>query len=115
MDLTIGDIVLCEFYFSNSKQSKKRPVLVFKDNLPHNDFIAIPISSQISKMHNDELLLSLKDFQMGSIPKDSKLMLRKTFVVSKNVIAKRYGTLSPKAYTLAHHAFCQYFNCTANI
>ncbi|CAA6812810.1 MAG: Unknown protein [uncultured Sulfurovum sp.] len=115
MDLTVGDIVLCEFYFSDLKRSKKRPVLVFKDNLPHNDFIAIPISSQISKMHNDELLLSFKSFQTGSIPKDSKLMLRKTFVVSKNAIAKKYGTLSPKAYTLVHHTFCQYFKCIANI
>jgi len=38
-----GDIVLCEFYFSDIKKSKKRPVLVFRDNLPFDDFVAIPI------------------------------------------------------------------------
>ena len=42
MGLSVGNVVLCEFYFSDTKQSKKRPVLVFKDNLPHDDFIAIP-------------------------------------------------------------------------
>jgi len=34
MEIKTFDIVLCEFYFSNLNQSKKRPVLVFKDNLP---------------------------------------------------------------------------------
>ena len=37
MEIKHLDIVLCEFYFSDLIQSKKRPVLVFKDNLPHND------------------------------------------------------------------------------
>jgi len=112
MDLTVGDIVLCEFYFSDLKQSKKRPVLIFKDNLPHNDFIAIPISSQVSKIHEDEILLPTANFQTGTIPKDSKLILRKTFVVSKSVVLKKYGTLSHKAYKLYHDAFCKYFSCT---
>ena len=113
MGLSVGDVVLCEFYFSDAKQSKKRPVLMFKDNLPHDDFIAIPVSSQITKMHNDERLLTLTDFQLGSIPKTSKLMLRKTFVVSKNVVLKKYGTLHTKAYKQIHKDFCQYFSCTA--
>jgi len=38
MEINIADIVLCEFYFSDLKKSKNRPVLVFKDNLPHDDF-----------------------------------------------------------------------------
>jgi mRNA interferase MazF len=42
MDINVADVVLCEFYFSDLKSSKKRPVLVFKSNLPYNDFVAIP-------------------------------------------------------------------------
>jgi len=48
MEIKAADIILCEFYFSDLKTSKSRPVLVFKDNLPFDDFVAIPISSQIS-------------------------------------------------------------------
>ena len=33
MEIRQADIVLCQFYFSDLKQSKERPVLVFKDNL----------------------------------------------------------------------------------
>ena len=43
IEINVADVVLCEFYFSDLQQSKKRPVLVLKDNLPHNDFVGIPI------------------------------------------------------------------------
>ena len=32
MEIKHLDVVLCEFYFSDLNKSKKRPVLVFKDN-----------------------------------------------------------------------------------
>ena len=52
MEIKHLDVVLCEFYFSDFNKSKKRPVLVFKDNLPFDDFVAIPISSKIEKLQN---------------------------------------------------------------
>ena len=111
MEVNIADVVLCEFYFSDLKKSKNRPVLVFKDNLPHDDFIAIPISSKIEKMYKDELSLGKSDFSKGSIPKDSKIMIRKTFVVSKNAVVKKYGTTTPESYQRFHQHFCNYFQC----
>ena len=111
MELKCLDIVLCEFYFSDLKTSKKRPVLVFKDNLPYDDFVAIPISSKINNLYEDELLLNNTDFIDGSIPKTSKLMIRKTFVVSKQSIIKRYGTLTKEFYEIYHKSFCKYFGC----
>ncbi len=50
MEITQGDAVLCEFYFSDLKSSKKRPVLVLKDNLPYNDFVALAISSKFEEV-----------------------------------------------------------------
>ncbi len=111
MEISQADIVLCEFYFSDLKKSKKRPVLVFKDNLPHDDFIGIPISSKIEKMYDDELIVENDDFIDGAIPKISKLMIRKTFVVSKKVLRKKYGSLKQESYKKYHNAFCEYFGC----
>jgi mRNA interferase MazF len=111
MEVKTCDIVLCEFYFSDLKASKNRPVLVFKDNLPFDDFVAIPISSKIEKLQNDEILLDKENFINGSISAKSKLMIRKTFVVSKQVIIKKYGTIDNKTYENLHKNFCEYFAC----
>ena len=111
MEVKQLDIVLCEFFFSDIQKSKNRPVLVFKDNLPYDDFIAIPISSKIEKMHSDEMIICNDDLLMGTLPKKSKLMIRKNFVVSKKVVLKKYGTLNRESYNKYHRAFCNYFRC----
>jgi len=111
MEIKAGDIVLCEFYFTDSKTGKNRPVLVLKDNLPFDDFIAIPISSQIKTLHRDEVLLEPHDFSEGDIPKVSKVILRKTFVVSKQVVIKRYGRLTSNSLDKYKTLFCHYFEC----
>jgi mRNA interferase MazF len=87
-----------EFYFSDLKTSKKRPVLVLKDNLPYDDFVGIPISSQLEQLHQDEHEIDNSAFSHGSIPKKSKLILRKPLVISKSAIIKKYGTLNKTAF-----------------
>lgn len=111
MEIKAADVVLCEFYFSDLKTSKNRPVLVFKDNLPHDDFIGIPISSQIIQFHADEILIESTDFCEGKLPKSSKLMLRKPFIVSKKAVLKKYGTLHSSAFNRYQQLFCHYFQC----
>ena len=88
MDLTPGEVLLCEFYFSDFQTSKRRPVIVFKDNLPFDDFVGIPVSSQTLRLHDDEFILEPSDMALGALPKRSKIMVRKTFVISRQVIVK---------------------------
>ena len=111
MEIKAADIVLCEFYFSDLKISKNRPVLVFKDNLPFDDFIGIPISSQIVQLYADEIIIKSTDFSQGMLPKPSKLMFRKPFIVSKKVVIKKYGTLYSIAFNRYQKLFCDYFQC----
>lgn len=111
MEINTADVVLCEFYFSDLKTTKNRPVLVFKNNLPFNDFIGIPISSQIKNLHADEHEISAEHFSYGGIPKKSKIILRKPFVISKTVVIKKYGTLNNTAFDNYQKLFCQYFCC----
>ena len=111
MEIKEKDIVLCKFYFSDAKKFKNRPVLVFKDNLPHNDFVGIPISSKIDKMYDDEFLINNTNFIEGTIAYNSKLMIRKTFVISKFSVIKKYAKLNNQAYNTYHNAFCNYFGC----
>ncbi|MBF0232135.1 MAG: type II toxin-antitoxin system PemK/MazF family toxin [Desulfamplus sp.] len=111
MEVKVGDIVLCRFYFSDLKTYKNRPVLVFVDNLPFDDFIAIPISSRIDNLHKDEFVLELSDFASGVLPAKSKIMIRKTFVVSKEAVIKKYAEITKNCFEQCHHEFCCYFRC----
>ncbi len=94
MEVRRGELILCEFYFSDSKQRKLRPVVVFRDNLPFDDFVGIPVSRQLNRLHDDESVLVQADFEEGLLPKRSKVMVRKTFVISKQVVVKKYGSLT---------------------
>lgn len=111
MEVNQGELVLCEFFFSDLSESKLRPVLVFKNNLPFDDFVGIPVSSQLNKLHIDEMLLDQSDFSSGNLPKKSKAILRKTFVISKKVVIKKYGDLSHESFSRLHFQFCRYFGC----
>ena len=111
MELNSGDVLLCEFYFSDFKASKRRPVIVFKDNLPFDDFVGVPISSQTSQLHDDEFILEPSDMASGVLPKRSKIMVRKTFVISRQVILKKYGQLSFTRFQQLHRDFCHFFGC----
>jgi mRNA interferase MazF len=111
MDVKTADVVLCEFYFSDLKATKKRPVLVLKDNLPYDDFVGIPMSSQLDYLHDDEYEIDNAMFSDGGIPKKSKLIIRKPFIVSKTVVIKKYGTLNQLDFKNYHRLFCQYFGC----
>jgi mRNA interferase MazF len=111
MDVKQSEVVLCEFYFSDLKQNKLRPVVVFKDNLPFDDFVGMPMSSKLDRLNNDEILVDESDFVEGFLPKRSKVMIRKTFVISKQVVVKKYGTLSSQSFRKLHLAFCRYFGC----
>lgn len=111
MELKVAEIVLCKFYFSDFNAYKKRPVLVFKDNLPYNDFIGIAISSQTHNLHSDEILIEDAMLKNGSLPKTSKLMLRKSFIIDKDIILKKYSELKQEEFSKICKAFCKYHSC----
>ena len=113
MDIKTADVVLCKFYFSDLKTTKNRPVLVLKDNLPLNDFVGLPISSQLDFLHEGEFEIDNSMFSYGGIPKKSKLIFRKPFVVSKTVVIKKYGVLNQADFRICQQLFCQYFGCSS--
>lgn len=112
MEVNAGDVVQCAFYFSDTKTSKMRPVLVYKDNLPYDDFVGIPISGQTDKLNESEFIIDTDNFAEGGIIKASKIMPRKPFVISKNIVQKRYGKLDIATFARVHEVFCLYFGCS---
>ena len=114
MDIKTADVVLCKFYFSDLKTTKNRPVLVLKNNLPFNDFVGLPISSQLDFLHDGEVEIDNSMFSYGGISKKSKLIFRKPFVVSNTVVIKKYGALNQANFEICQRLFCQYFGCSSD-
>lgn len=112
MEVIQAEVVLCEFWFSDLKQNKLRPVVVFKNNLPFDDFVGMPMSSRLDRCNDGDLVIDDSDFSTGFLPKRSKVMVRKTFVISKQIVVKKYGTLSRQSFFKLHQAFCHYFECS---
>ena len=79
--------------------------------MSYDDFIAIPISSKTENIKDDELLICNDDLEYGFIPKTSKQIIRKTFVVSKKVVLKKYGTLNKSSFNKYKEYFCIYHGC----
>lgn len=103
MDVKTADVVLCEFYFSDLKATKKRPVLVLKDNLPHGDFVGLPISSQLDKLQAGEFEIDNSMFQFGSV---------KSTILLKPTSLKANGLFSmDKNYLNRHFASFIFANC----
>ena len=111
MEISQAEVVLSEFYFSELKQNKLRLVVVFKNNLPFEDFVGMPMSSKLDRLDDDEIVVDESDFTEGFIPKRSKAMVRKTFVASKQVVFKKHGKLSSQSFRQLYLAFCRYFGC----
>jgi mRNA interferase MazF len=65
----------------------------------------------VSKLYPDEMVIDSENFIDGTLPVSSKIMTRKTFVVSKESIVKKYGTLDNGTYSLVYEKFCKYFDC----
>ncbi|MEA2028482.1 MAG: hypothetical protein U9N49_05855 [Campylobacterota bacterium] len=73
--------------------------------------VRMKCGSKSQKLNLDEQIIDNSHFENGAIPKPSKFMLRKTFVVSKNAVIKRYGIISQKSFEQYKVSFCQYFKC----
>ena len=65
----------------------------------------------IKKLHYDDYITDSNNFENGNILKASKLIVRKTFVVSKEAVLKKYGTLKKESFEKYHDSFCKYFSC----
>jgi len=84
-----GDIVIMAFPFSDFSQSKKRPALVLA-SLGGEDVVVCQITSSIAER---AIPLAAKDFEDGSLSRDSFIRPDKLFTVSSSLISYKAGKL----------------------
>lgn len=84
----IKDVALAEVVFTDLSEIKKRPVLIVEE-LQHDDFLTLPITSiDIENIRENESLITNGDFEEGQIPKTSKILITKPYVVNKSLLER---------------------------
>jgi mRNA interferase MazF len=92
-----GEVVVLPYPFTDLTSSKRRPVMVLATS-SLNDLIVLPITSKIDE--HSKLLHSLNnnDFEEGSLPLSSSIVLDKLFTISEGLVVYRVGRLKDDVY-----------------
>lgn len=80
MTLSLSDVVMIPFPFTDMKTVKRRPVLVMREVDRYGDFLAAAITSKAG--HDHSITLSADDFAEGALPKASWVRADKLYTLN---------------------------------
>ena len=102
-----GEVVIFQFPFSNTTESKKRPSLVVA-TLKGDHVILAQITGQ-PRPDPDLLDLNVKDFQSGGISKESFIRPSVLFTIHKSGINYKAGKLKQEKIKEVENKLCEIF------
>ena len=105
----VKNIYFVNIPYSNFKQFKVRPILIFKEL--ENDFLFLPLTSNIKR---DGIVLNSEDLVDGNLKKESVVVVPKITTIDKNIISnsKFIGTLRDSKFDEIIIKLCNSLGCT---
>ena len=105
----VGNIYFIDMPYSNFRQSKARPVLVYKI-IDKNDLLVLPLTTNLKR---DGIKISTKDIKDGSIKKDSIVIAPKLTAIDKTLIsAERFiASLKEDSFQNVKEKLCFKLGC----
>ena len=103
------DVVLIPFPYTDLATTKRRPVLVLRPPDAFGDFLAVAVTSRAG--HEDAITLSQADFLEGFLPKPSYVRASKLYTLNERAVTRRFGALTPMAFTRTRDAICTMLGC----
>ena len=107
----VGNIYFINMPYSNFRQSKARPVLVFKI-IDKNDLLILPLTTNLKR---DGIKISTEDIKNGSIKKDSIVIVPKLTVIDRSLISeeKFIASLKQNSFLKVKEKLCLKLGCLA--
>ena len=104
----VGSIYFIEIPYSNFKEKKGRPILLFKEL--ENDFLFLPLTSNLKR---EGIILTNSDLEKGSLKKDSVIIAPKISAIDKNLInfSKYLATIKKENLKEVEDIICIELNC----
>ena len=105
----VGSIYFIDMPYSDFKQFKARPVLVFKV-LDKNDLLILPLTTNLQR---EGIVVTSKDIEKGSLKKDSVVIVPKLTAIDQSLISKQrhIATLKAKTFKTVSKEICVKFEC----
>jgi len=105
----VGSIYFIEMPYSDFREFKGRPVLVFKE-IDKNDLLVLPLTTNL---HRHGIMISNDDIETGSLKKDSVVIIPKITAIDFSLISKEnlIATLKDKSFKKILNDICSKFEC----
>jgi len=105
----VGDIYIIDMPFSDFKNYKKRPVMVYKI-LDKNDLLILPLTTNLKR---EGIIIKNQDLQKGKLMKDSVLIVPKITAIDKSLIkeSRLLATLNEIKFKEIQNTICEKLNC----
>ena len=104
MSYNVGDVVLVRFPFTNLKKSKKRPVLVIKEQNELQDIVCFQITSNPEQ--TNLLHINTNDFESQPLPLQSFIKYDKCFTINSEIIEKKIAKVNSRLLNKLKGMFC---------
>ncbi len=95
--------------YSDFKQFKARPVLVFKI-IDTNDLLVLPLTTNLKR---EGIVITDKDIEKGSLRKDSVVIIPKLTAIDQSLIStqRHVATLKENTFKMVLKEICVSFGC----
>jgi len=105
----VGSIYFIEMPYSDFREFKGRPVLVFRQ-IDKNDVLVLPLTTNLKR---DGIVISEKDIKEGSLKKESVVIVPKITAIDSGLISqsRKIATLKEKTFTKVLQEICNKFEC----
>jgi mRNA-degrading endonuclease toxin of MazEF toxin-antitoxin module len=105
----VGSIYFVEMPYSDFKQFKGRPVLVFSV-IDKNDVLVLPLTTNL---HREGIVITNDDIETGSLKKESVVIVPKITAIDALLISERnsIATLKNKSFEKILKEICHKFEC----
>jgi CDP-6-deoxy-D-xylo-4-hexulose-3-dehydrase len=95
VEIEVGDVWLSAVAYTDKSGEKIRPVVIV-EKIYHDDYIYIPLTSNLKQQRESEIVLDTDDVATGKIIK-SKALLHKSCVINSKLLQKKIARLNKEA------------------
>ncbi len=88
------DILLIPVPFTDLSSAKRRPVLVLSSDAHNNTSADVIVAAITSNLGGTGVIIDSEDMEVGTLPRQSRVLPGKIYTLSKGIIVKHYGRLN---------------------